>query len=69
MTNGVDIDPDAEEVSGVRKLRKSGDSYVISIPPEVLETSGLDPGEHYKVATSFEGGSITISLAEEQEEE
>ncbi|MCU4743440.1 AbrB/MazE/SpoVT family DNA-binding domain-containing protein [Natronoglomus mannanivorans] len=68
MSNGVDVDPDAKEVSGVRKLRRSGDSYVISIPPEVLDMSGLEPGEHYKVAAPFEGGEITISPKESEED-
>lgn len=60
MSNGVDVDPDAGEVSGVRKLRRSGDSLVISIPPEVLDMSGLEAGERYEVVAPFEGGEVTI---------
>jgi len=65
MTNGVDVDPDAGEISGVRKLRSSGDSIVISIPPEVLEMSGLEVEEHYKVKSTFEGGEIVIEPVDE----
>lgn len=60
MSNGVEIDANAGEVYGVRKLRRSGDSYVVSIPPEVLETSDLEPEQATEVVTSIEGGGILI---------
>lgn len=60
MSNGVEIDADAGEVYGVRKLRESGDSLVISIPPEVLQTSDLEAGEMVEVATNLDGGEIRV---------
>lgn len=45
----ITIDQDTQEVRDVRPLRKMSESYVITIPPEILETAGLEEGDRVDV--------------------
>lgn len=63
----VQIDSEKGEVREERTLRNSGDSVVVSIPPEVLDQAGLGEGDDVDVATAF--GSSIIELREKSETE
>lgn len=67
MSNGVSVDTEEGVVRGTRKLRKSGDSYVVTIPAQVLETAEFEPGQMLSVAAPFEGGEIAITPTEEND--
>ncbi len=55
------MDPqDAEpERHGERKVRKSGSSVEVTIPPEAVENSGLEPGDSVTVM-SMEDGAVVL---------
>lgn len=56
----VDVDKTEQEIRGVRALRHSGNSTVLSIPPEVLQFAGLEQGDEVAIVTKFDGGSIEL---------
>ncbi|MCU4743439.1 hypothetical protein [Natronoglomus mannanivorans] len=63
----IDIDPDAEEMFDVRELRKSGDSVVLTLTPDIIRKAEFSAGDEVKIATPFTGGEITITLAEDDD--
>lgn len=60
----IDIDPEAEEMFDVRELRQSGDSVVLTLPPDILRKAGVSEGDEVRIATPFSGGEISITLAD-----
>lgn len=42
----------------IRKIFKSGNSYVVSLPKEVVETFGVKTGDH--VEFSLKNGKVTL---------
>jgi antitoxin component of MazEF toxin-antitoxin module len=69
MSNGVSVDPEEGVVKGTRKLRKSGDSIVVTLPAQVVETAEFEIGEMLTVAASFEGDEIAVTSASEEDDE
>lgn len=67
MHMSVEIDTDAGEVRKTGRLRRSGDSTVLTIPPEVLEQAGAGEGDRVTIAVPF--GSSTIEVRRQQEAE
>lgn len=61
----VEVDDEREEVVANRTIRKSGGSYVVSLPPEILEAAGLDPDDD--VAVSRSHGSETVEIRADDE--
>jgi antitoxin component of MazEF toxin-antitoxin module len=68
MDRSPRVDPEAGTVSAERKLRASGNSVVITIPPQVLEGAGLAEGDVVRLVADMNGGDITIALADEAED-
>lgn len=60
----IDIDSDAEESRATRKVRKSGNSVVVSLPRTLLREADFLVGDEVEVAASFDGGSIVIRPAD-----
>jgi antitoxin component of MazEF toxin-antitoxin module len=54
------VDVDSETMEDTRLLRESGNSVVVSIPPEILDTAGLETGDTVTVSAPFEGGQINV---------
>lgn len=63
----VEIDTENGEVLKRRALRRSGDSVVVSIPPEVLAQAGAHEGDEITVAVPFEGSTIELRKDEKEE--
>jgi antitoxin MazE len=55
-----------KELDMARKVFRSGNSAVVSIPPEVLEVVGLQTGDEVTVATDSERQRIIITPAAPQ---
>ena len=62
------VDTDREVTWDTRPLRKSGNSVVVSIPPELLKTAGLERGDTVELSAPFEGGRITVKEPDSDEE-
>lgn len=60
MGNSVEIDWDEGRVTAVRKLRSSGSSTVLTIPPEVYESVGLQEDDQVEIVADMENGKITL---------
>jgi antitoxin component of MazEF toxin-antitoxin module len=69
MTNGVSIDPETGTVTGIRKLRESGNSVVLTIPKQVLETAGMEAGETVTITANMSGDTITIEQPDGEADE
>lgn len=56
---------DGWAVAEERKLRKSGNSTVLSMPPNILQEVRLEPGDKVELVADRDEGTITIRLAED----
>jgi len=57
----LSVDTETEQLSEDRTLRKSGNSVVCSLPPELLEAVGMEQGDEVKVWARFgEQGRIVL---------
>lgn len=63
----VEYDPESDEVRGTRSLRRSGNSVVVSLPPEVLRQAGFTDGDDVVVAAGFSGGEVVLRALETDE--
>jgi antitoxin component of MazEF toxin-antitoxin module len=50
---------DEMELHDTRKVREDGGSVVVTIPPEVVERSGIELGEDVRFGT-VEGGEVAL---------
>lgn len=60
MADRVVIDAEEGTVSATRKIRESGNSIVISIPPQVLEAAGLEPGDQADIVADMDDQVISL---------
>jgi antitoxin component of MazEF toxin-antitoxin module len=56
----VEIDPASETARGKRELRASGNSTVVTIPPQILQQAGLERGDEVELVAELGSGQITI---------
>lgn len=57
----VSINTDSSTVEATRTLRHSGSSVVLTIPPQVLESLGMDAGDDVRIVGNWEDGTIEIT--------
>ncbi len=67
MGRRVNIDMERGAVVGTRKLRDSGNSTVLTIPPEILDVADLEAGDEITLTADMESGKITIVKKESEE--
>lgn len=60
MSNRVSVDPETGTLTAIRKLRESGNSIVLTIPPQLLEGAGLEAGDSVKLIADMNEDTITI---------
>lgn len=66
----VEIDPDSQTARGERMLRESGNSVVLTIPPQILQQAGLSAGDEVEIVSELGSGVLTITeLADEGSED
>ncbi|MDQ2052926.1 AbrB/MazE/SpoVT family DNA-binding domain-containing protein [Natronolimnohabitans sp. A-GB9] len=56
----VDVDPNENKTRAERSIRKSGNSYVVSIPPEILQSAGISEGDKTILEADIGGETIEI---------
>jgi antitoxin component of MazEF toxin-antitoxin module len=54
------------ELHGTRKVREDGNSVVVTIPPEVVERSGIDVGQDVKFGSVKDGEVAMIPWGEDR---
>jgi hypothetical protein len=60
MSTKVQIDRESLSASTERALRDSGNSKVVSLPPQLLQAAGFDEDEDVIVRADMETGTIRI---------
>lgn len=56
----VNINPTAKTVTATRSLRKSGSSVVLTIPPEVLQSLGMESGDTMQIQGDWGKNEIRV---------
>lgn len=56
----VELDGETGELRAERPIRESGNSLVVSLPPEMLRAAGFEPGETVFVTRGEGGESIRL---------
>jgi len=69
MGNGVDVDPDEEVMRATRKLRKSGGSIVVSIPPTMLQSVEFEEDDELLLEADWKGDEIRLRKVEDEVDE
>jgi len=57
---GCEIDADTGEVRADRRVRVSGNSLVVSLPPTLLDTAGIERDDNVEIVASSETEEIRI---------
>lgn len=52
-----------------RKLHRSGDSVVLTIPPRVLEATGWGVDDVIEISVALDRGAIVLEIPDEQSDE
>lgn len=64
MVHGVDIDKEDKEVRARRKLRKSGGSTVVTIPPEMLDLLDFELGDNVELEAEIFGDEMRLRVVD-----
>ena len=67
VSRGVKIDYENEQLDGHRKLRESGSSVVLTIPQDMLDAVGFEPGDQIHLSADFQGDEIRLRKADADE--
>jgi len=65
----VEIDPDSETARSKGRLRDSGNSVVVTIPPLILQQAGMESGDEVKLEAELGSGTITLTEVTDQDSE
>ena len=60
----VDIDSENREVRAARKLRRSGGSTVITVPPEMVDLVDLEHGDQLELEAEWSGEEIRLRVVD-----
>jgi antitoxin component of MazEF toxin-antitoxin module len=63
MRNRVSVDPEDSTVSATRTIRSSGNSTVLTIPPQLLEAIGLEVSDEVRLVAHMDTGELVIKAA------
>lgn len=67
-SRNADYHRDEDQFTAVRVVRNSGNSSVVSIPPNMLQGAGLAEGDEVSLVADIDHGTITISCTSDDEE-
>jgi antitoxin component of MazEF toxin-antitoxin module len=59
----VTVDADSGEVRATRKVRKSGNSTAVVIPPELLDAAGFERGDDVDLVADLTSGDVVLRPA------
>lgn len=66
MGHRVNVDFEAGTVTATRKLRQSGGSTVLTIPPEVMDAMELEEGDDLVMQADYKDGEIRLRKSEDE---
>lgn len=61
----VEIDPAEKTARGERQLRESGNSVVLTVPPQILQQAGMQSGDDVELVAKLGSGEITLQCVED----
>ena len=68
MSTRVEIDREALTITGERSIRDAGNSAALTIPPEILQGTGLEQGDKVVLEADMEEGTIVVKRAPDEDE-
>jgi len=63
----VEIDPATKTARAERTLRSSGNSVVLTIPPQILQQADVSCGDVVELVAELGAGEITIATVSDDE--
>jgi antitoxin component of MazEF toxin-antitoxin module len=60
MGSSVSIDPERSTVSAERRIRQSGNSNVLTIPRQMLESVGFERGDDIELEADMDSKEIVL---------
>ncbi|WBE14038.1 MazE superfamily protein [Saline Natrinema sp. J7-1 virus 1] len=68
MQMALDIDPNESTVKAQRAIRSSGNSNILSIPPQMMQLMDWEEDDELEMVGNWEEGEITLRKAGTDEE-
>jgi len=69
MSSRVEIDREELEITAERTVRKNGNSLSVSLPPELLQGTGLAEDDDVRLVGDMEDGTIVVERIEGEDGE
>lgn len=69
MSASIEIDRDELTIDGERTIRDAGNSAALTIPPEILQGTGLEQGDTVRLTADMQEGTIVVQRAGGDKEE
>lgn len=60
VTRGAEFDAESLTFTAERKLRESGNSIIITVPPDMADAIGAEADDRLKMVASIEDGEIVL---------
>jgi len=67
VTRGADFDAESLTFTAERKLRESGNSIIITVPPDMADAIGAEADDHLEMVASIEDGEIVLRPTEDDD--
>ena len=69
MDETVELVPEEHAARTHRRLRYDGDSYHLTIAPQIVQAAGLEANDWIRMTAYMEDGRIVLEKVEEEEDE
>ena len=56
----VNINPQTKTVEAGRQLRRSGSSFVVTLPPELIQALDWAQGDNLRLSADWDSGELVI---------
>lgn len=60
VTRRVSFDREEGKMRATRTVRESGNSVIVTIPPQILEGANFEVGDDVEISVDIESGDITV---------
>jgi antitoxin component of MazEF toxin-antitoxin module len=69
MSERVDIDAEEGVATTTRQIGKSGNSFVVRIPPQLLQMASMEKGDRVKLTAQMGGECISLEKFDTEPDE
>ena len=68
VSRRVTFDRDEGVMRAIRTVRESGNSTIVTLPPQILEGANFEVGDDVDIEVDIDSGEITLNRHEPDEE-